>query len=190
MPFPISGVLTSSQYDKLNAISNDDENSKRLATRALDKDSFLKLMMAQLQHQDPLEPMDNSQTIAQMAQFSSVEQLSNISAAMSASNSYNDAIATQLLKLTTLVEQLIPSSDDDASDDAGTDAPDETGDTTDTEDKTDTTETTESTATKAKMIEQNETIVNELIKLNNAFSSYFEKTDNSTSEDMLGSLGQ
>ncbi len=184
MPFPISGVLTSNQYDKLNTISGDEENTKRLASRALGKDSFLKLMMAQLQHQDPLEPMDNSQTIAQMAQFSSVEQLSNISEAMSASNSYNDAIAAQLLKLTTLVEQLIPSKDSDAPDDTATDAPDETDDTTtDTKD-----DTTESTATKAKMIEQNETIVNELIKLNNAFSSYFEKADNSTSEDMLGSL--
>ena len=40
-----------------------------------------------------------------------------------------------------------------------------------------------------KIIEQNETIVNELIKLNSALSSYFAPTDNSTSEDLLASLG-
>lgn len=45
----------------------------------LGKDDFLKLMMAQMQYQDPLSPMDNSQMIAQMAQFTSVEQLTNIS---------------------------------------------------------------------------------------------------------------
>ncbi len=44
----------------------------------LDKDSFLKLMIAQLQNQDPLEPMDGSDYSAQLAQFSSLEQLQNI----------------------------------------------------------------------------------------------------------------
>lgn len=44
----------------------------------LGKDDFLKLMIAQMQYQDPLSPMDNTQMIAQMAQFTSVEQLANI----------------------------------------------------------------------------------------------------------------
>ncbi len=50
----------------------------------LGKDEFLKLMMAQMQYQDPLSPMDNSQMIAQMAQFTSVEQLANISSQLTA----------------------------------------------------------------------------------------------------------
>ncbi|WP_410769253.1 flagellar hook assembly protein FlgD [Fontibacillus sp. BL9] len=45
----------------------------------LGKDDFLKLMMAQMQYQDPLSPMDNKEMVAQMAQFTSVEQLVNIS---------------------------------------------------------------------------------------------------------------
>jgi len=41
----------------------------------LGKEEFLKLLVAQLQHQDPLEPMSNSEFVAQLAQFSNVEQL-------------------------------------------------------------------------------------------------------------------
>ena len=44
----------------------------------LGKDDFLKLMLTQMQHQDPLDPMDNQQMVAQMAQFSSLEQMSNL----------------------------------------------------------------------------------------------------------------
>lgn len=45
---------------------------------AMDKDAFLKLMIAQLKNQDPLEPMDSTDYSAQLAQFSSLEQLQNI----------------------------------------------------------------------------------------------------------------
>lgn len=44
----------------------------------LGKDAFLKLLVTQLQHQDPLNPMDDKQFIAQLAQFSSLEQMNNI----------------------------------------------------------------------------------------------------------------
>ncbi|MFY3746422.1 flagellar hook assembly protein FlgD [Anaeromyxobacter sp. Red801] len=45
------------------------------ASSALGKDAFLKLLTTQLQHQDPLSPMDSQAFVAQLAQFSSVEQL-------------------------------------------------------------------------------------------------------------------
>src|SRR3954451_9456798 len=47
----------------------------------LDKDDFLKLFVAQLQHQDPMSPMDNDQMVAQMSQLSTVEQLTNMASA-------------------------------------------------------------------------------------------------------------
>ena len=46
---------------------------------ALDKDGFLKLFIAQLQHQDPSKPMDTNESMQQMASFSMVEQITNMS---------------------------------------------------------------------------------------------------------------
>lgn len=51
---------------------------------ALGRDTFLQLLITQLQHQDPTQPQDNSEFIAQLAQFSSLEQLSNIETSVSA----------------------------------------------------------------------------------------------------------
>lgn len=42
------------------------------------KDGFLKLLITQMQNQDPLEPMSNEDFAAQLAQFSSLEQMQNL----------------------------------------------------------------------------------------------------------------
>lgn len=46
----------------------------------LDKLAFLTLFVTQLRHQDPLEPMENTEFISQLAQFSSLEQMANMNA--------------------------------------------------------------------------------------------------------------
>lgn len=48
----------------------------------MDKDAFLKLLVTQLRYQDPLSPMDDRDFIAQMAQFSSLEQMQNLNGQM------------------------------------------------------------------------------------------------------------
>jgi len=51
----------------------------------LSMNDFFTLLSAQLQYQDPMQPTDNSQFMAQMAQFSTLEQLQNLSKTMSIS---------------------------------------------------------------------------------------------------------
>ena len=71
-----------------NAINtNTSTNTSTKATAknsnsSLGKDDFLKLLVTQLQYQNPLDPMDNTAFVAQMAQFSSLEQMQNLNATM------------------------------------------------------------------------------------------------------------
>jgi flagellar basal-body rod modification protein FlgD len=48
------------------------------SANTMGKDAFLKLLISQLQHQDPLNPADSTEFTAQLAQFASLEQLSNV----------------------------------------------------------------------------------------------------------------
>jgi flagellar basal-body rod modification protein FlgD len=57
-------------------------SSPRLTTKTLGKDDFLKLLITQLRNQDPLNPLDQNQFLAQTAQFTSLEHLQNISAGL------------------------------------------------------------------------------------------------------------
>ena len=58
--------------------TSSDSSTSRVVSNTLDQDAFLQLLVFQLQNQDPLSPTDNTQMIAQLAQFSSLEQMNNL----------------------------------------------------------------------------------------------------------------
>lgn len=57
--------------------------SKDAGKSLVSKDGFLRILAAQLQNQDPLAGKDNSEIVAQMAQFAALEQMQNLNFAMS-----------------------------------------------------------------------------------------------------------
>jgi len=67
------GIDTSAVSNVAAASNNNTENKN-----SLDKDAFLKLLVTQMQYQDPMEPTSNTEYMSQMAQFSSVEQMQNL----------------------------------------------------------------------------------------------------------------
>lgn len=72
----VSGIDTS-------AASTVASKTKETGKNALDKDAFLKLLVTQMQYQDPLEPTDNTEWMSQMAQFSQMEAMNNLNTAFS-----------------------------------------------------------------------------------------------------------
>lgn len=58
------------------------DEDTRTASSELGKDAFMQLLVNQMAYQDPLEPMDNSEFLGQLAQFSSLEQMQNVASAV------------------------------------------------------------------------------------------------------------
>ena len=70
----VGGVTyTKSDYEAMQSAK-----ATTSANDSLDKNAFLQLLVTQMQNQDPLDPQDNAEYVAQLAQFSSLEQMTNV----------------------------------------------------------------------------------------------------------------
>ncbi|MEX0773120.1 MAG: flagellar hook capping FlgD N-terminal domain-containing protein, partial [Balneolales bacterium] len=65
----INGIMGAQSSSPLGSA----DNSKEMG-----KEEFLQLLIAQMRHQDPLNPMEGTEFASQLAQFNSVEQLINV----------------------------------------------------------------------------------------------------------------
>ncbi|MCR5813966.1 MAG: flagellar hook assembly protein FlgD [Desulfovibrio sp.] len=73
----ISAALTQTSQEFSQALA-----AKSKTGDNMDKEDFLMLLVTQFQYQDPLNPMEDQEFVAQMAQFSSLEQLMNLNTSM------------------------------------------------------------------------------------------------------------
>jgi flagellar basal-body rod modification protein FlgD len=97
MMMMMMSVSASSLQNQLNTLKTDTNQvnfangQKNVGKSSLGKDSFMQLMLAQLQNQNPLEPVDSAQQLAQQAQFTQVEELQKLNASLSRNSQSADA---------------------------------------------------------------------------------------------------
>jgi len=96
----MSVISTGNQsLDNITSSYQSSESGKAEKEDALGRDAFLTMLVAQLQNQDPLNPMDSTDFSSQLAEFSSLEQLINLNDSMESlakaygENSEGDAVA-------------------------------------------------------------------------------------------------
>jgi len=95
----IAPVMQDSDGNNYVAIAETSQEKQRIPGSDLGKEDFLMLLVTQMQYQDPLEPMDNTQFVAQLAQFSELEQMSNLN------TTANNNVAYSLVGKEVLIRQ-------------------------------------------------------------------------------------
>lgn len=76
-------IVTNQNNNTITKAEQDRRNGVKESSTTVSSQDFLQLMTMQLQYQDPMSPMDNSEMLAQEAQFSTLEQMENLSSSFS-----------------------------------------------------------------------------------------------------------
>jgi flagellar basal-body rod modification protein FlgD len=89
-------MMTVSAVTNMTDYATTSSSSTSSVTDGLDKNAFMKILITQMQNQDPTQPMDDTQYVSELAQFSSLEQMTNVSdgiTALSGMQSTTQALA-------------------------------------------------------------------------------------------------
>lgn len=96
MPSSTFLSLYSEMSGSLAATGEGNNSNRNFDVSSLGKDDFLTLLLAQLRHQDPLNPADNTAFIAQLAQFSSLEQMTRMNGNLEKTLENNTAMSAAI----------------------------------------------------------------------------------------------
>lgn len=102
----MSNTITDSLY-----LADHQKQQVSTGQSALGKDDFLKILITQLQNQDPQNPMEDKEFISQMATFSSLEQMTNINKTLDKIVNINND--NQLLQHSELIGKVVKWSKED-----------------------------------------------------------------------------
>jgi flagellar basal-body rod modification protein FlgD len=95
---PVLSAQEQAEIARIVQEHNQIVNSGRKPQQELGKDDFLKLLITQLAHQNPIQPMEDKEFVTQMAQFSTLDQMTSMAndfsklAAMVSSNEASSAL--------------------------------------------------------------------------------------------------
>ena len=94
---PFASVLTKDNKDYLDALDIKEKDNKLKIGQDMGRDQFLHILMTQLANQNPLEPLQDKDFIAQMAQFSSLESMQSM-------NKNSESMSAELQAIKKLME--------------------------------------------------------------------------------------
>lgn len=102
-----NNIDNSQLWSKLGLTSSDPNASKTKSNDQIGQDTFLKLMLAQMQNQDPMKPMQSGEFLTQIAQFSSAKGIADM--AQSFTTLSNSLTSNQALQASSLIGRVVLS---------------------------------------------------------------------------------
>ena len=96
-------------YNYEEYMASQNATKKNVNADYISKDTFLKLLVTQMQYQDPLDPMDNGEYLSQLAQFSALEQMTEVAGGLTKVNTLIENMDTSLLvgQLTSMIDKTV-----------------------------------------------------------------------------------
>ena len=96
-------------YNYEEYMASQNATKKDVNADYISKDTFLKLLVTQMQYQDPLDPMDNGEYLSQLAQFSALEQMTEVADKMVNVHTLVENLDTSVLvgQLTSMIGQTV-----------------------------------------------------------------------------------